>query len=158
MQLRKKLRRLNTEIRCSLASLRHASRLSRRVVSLRCMCCRVARSAAEPEVEIHVRPDGSYKVYGPVRLLDVDGNGYDLGPRRKTDRIGDRIKLCRCGASKTMPRSESTAPGAPMLTARTARILTPARSTACSTTFAISAISLSGFSFGFVGCLSSPST
>jgi CDGSH-type Zn-finger protein len=57
----------------------------------------------EPGVEIHVRPDGSYKVYGPVRVLDVDGNEYDLAPRRKTDKIGERIKLCRCGASETMP-------------------------------------------------------
>ncbi|MFL5768364.1 MAG: CDGSH iron-sulfur domain-containing protein [Actinomycetota bacterium] len=58
---------------------------------------------AEPTVEIHVRLDGSYKVYGPVRLRDVDGNEYDLAPRRKTDKIGERIKLCRCGGSKTMP-------------------------------------------------------
>ena len=54
-------------------------------------------------MEIHVRPDGSYKVYGPVRLLDVDGNEYDLAPWRKQDRFGERIKLCRCGHSATMP-------------------------------------------------------
>jgi len=54
-------------------------------------------------VEIHVRPDGSYKVYGPVRLLDVDGNPYDLSRWRKTDNRGERIKLCRCGHSRTMP-------------------------------------------------------
>jgi CDGSH-type Zn-finger protein len=58
---------------------------------------------AEPLVEIHVRPDGSYKVYGPVRIVDVDGKEYDLASRRKVDRIGERIKLCRCGTSKTMP-------------------------------------------------------
>jgi CDGSH-type Zn-finger protein len=57
----------------------------------------------EERVEIHVRPDGSYKVYGPVRVLDVDGKEYDLGPHRKPDKVGDRVKLCRCGASKTMP-------------------------------------------------------
>src|SRR5207249_3082925 len=57
----------------------------------------------QPVVEIHVRPDGSYKVYGPVRVVDVDGAEYDLAPRRKTDKIGERIKLCRCGSSKTMP-------------------------------------------------------
>lgn len=57
----------------------------------------------EPTVEIHVRPDGSYKVYGPVRILDVDGNAYDLEPHRKPDKVGERIKLCRCGASKTKP-------------------------------------------------------
>jgi CDGSH-type Zn-finger protein len=54
-------------------------------------------------VEIHVRPDGSYKVYGPVRLLDVDGKPYDLAPWKKMDKHGERIKLCRCGQSKTMP-------------------------------------------------------
>lgn len=55
------------------------------------------------EVEIHVRPDGSYKVYGPVKVLDVDGNEYELSRRRKPDTRGDRIKLCRCGHSRTMP-------------------------------------------------------
>jgi len=34
----------------------------------------------EPIVEIHVRPNGSLKVYGPARVLDVDGNPYDLAP------------------------------------------------------------------------------
>lgn len=57
----------------------------------------------EAQVEIHVRPDGSYKVYGPVRVLDVDGKPYDLEGQRKTDRVGERIKLCRCGHSKTQP-------------------------------------------------------
>ena len=57
----------------------------------------------EPEVEIHVRPNGSLKVYGPVRVLDVDGNAYDLEPRTKADDRGERIKLCRCGRSGEMP-------------------------------------------------------
>ena len=39
----------------------------------------------EPLVEIHVRPNGSLKVYGPVRVLDVDGNPYELERRRKPD-------------------------------------------------------------------------
>jgi len=55
------------------------------------------------EVEIHVRPDGSYKVYGPVTVRDVDGAAYDLGAETKPDARGDRIKLCRCGASASMP-------------------------------------------------------
>ena len=62
---------------------------------------RDTRPAAE--VEIHVRPDGSYKVYGPVRVLDVDGQPFDLANHRKIDPQGERIKLCRCGASATMP-------------------------------------------------------
>ena len=57
----------------------------------------------EPKVEIRVRPDGSYKVYGPVRVLDVDGEQFDLEPHRKEDKVGERIKLCRCGHSKTQP-------------------------------------------------------
>jgi CDGSH-type Zn-finger protein len=57
----------------------------------------------EPRVEIHVRPNGSLKVYGAIRLLDVDGRDYDLGPWTKADRRGERIKLCRCGRSRTMP-------------------------------------------------------
>jgi len=57
----------------------------------------------DEQVEIHVRPDGSYKVYGPVKVLDVDGKPYDLDPHRKADKVGERVKLCRCGASKTMP-------------------------------------------------------
>lgn len=55
------------------------------------------------EVEIHVRPDGSYKVYGPVVIRDVDGVAYDLGPHTKPDKRGERVKLCRCGSSATMP-------------------------------------------------------
>jgi len=54
-------------------------------------------------VEIHVRPNGSLKVYGPVRLVDVDGDPYDLDAWRKPDKHGERIKLCRCGHSKTPP-------------------------------------------------------
>ncbi len=57
---------------------------------------------AEP-VEIHVRPDGSYKIYGPVKLLDVDGEPYDLSRHLKEDAHGLRLKLCRCGHSQTMP-------------------------------------------------------
>lgn len=56
-----------------------------------------------PKAEIHVRPNGSLKVYGDVRLVDVDGNAYDLAPWTKADKHGVRIKLCRCGRSAAMP-------------------------------------------------------
>jgi CDGSH-type Zn-finger protein len=57
----------------------------------------------EPSVEIRVRPNGSLKVYGPVRVVDVDGRAYDLEPWTKADQHGERIKLCRCGRSRSMP-------------------------------------------------------
>lgn len=49
------------------------------------------------EVEIKVRDNGPYKVTGPVRIVDADGN--ELTP---PDR--DRpIVLCRCGHSRRKP-------------------------------------------------------
>jgi CDGSH-type Zn-finger protein len=49
------------------------------------------------EVEIKVRNSGPYKVTGPVRLIDADGNEYDLPDD------GKPIALCRCGGSTTKP-------------------------------------------------------
>jgi CDGSH iron-sulfur domain-containing protein 3 len=51
---------------------------------------------AVPTVEIKVRDDGPYKVTGPVRLVDADGNEFELAE-------GKAIALCRCGASETKP-------------------------------------------------------
>lgn len=48
-------------------------------------------------VEIRVRDSGPYKVSGPVRLVDPDGNEI-ANPR--PDRP---IVLCRCGQSHTKP-------------------------------------------------------
>jgi CDGSH-type Zn-finger protein len=48
------------------------------------------------DVEIKVRDDGPYKVSGPVRLIDADGNAFAPA--------GDGpIALCRCGRSRTKP-------------------------------------------------------
>ncbi len=47
-------------------------------------------------VEIKVRDDGPYKVTGPVRLVDADGNEFELPE-------GKAVALCRCGASATKP-------------------------------------------------------
>ena len=55
-----------------------------------------------PEVEIKVRENGPYKVTGPVRVIDVDGNEYDVGEE------GEPIALCRCGASTTKPFCDKT--------------------------------------------------
>ena len=56
----------------------------------------------EPLVEIRPRENGPYLVRGPVRLVDADGNEYDLSER------GDPIALCRCGGSTTKPLCDGT--------------------------------------------------
>jgi CDGSH-type Zn-finger protein len=56
-------------------------------------------------VEIKVRDDGPYKVTGPVRIIDVDGNEFALPP-------GDSVALCRCGASATKPFCDAAHRGA----------------------------------------------
>ncbi len=48
------------------------------------------------EATINVRADGPYKVEGPVRLIDADGNEFVLPE-------GSAIALCRCGHSRTKP-------------------------------------------------------
>ena len=47
-------------------------------------------------VEIKVRDNGPYKVTGPIRLIDADGNAFELPD-------GGSIVLCRCGKSQTKP-------------------------------------------------------
>ena len=54
------------------------------------------------DVEIKARQNGPYKVTGPVRVIDADGNEYDLGGR------GESIVLCRCGGSTTKPFCDGT--------------------------------------------------
>ena len=48
------------------------------------------------DVTISVRKNGPFRVEGPVKLVDPEGNEYDL-----TGKAG--ISLCRCGASKNKP-------------------------------------------------------
>ena len=48
------------------------------------------------EVTIKARANGPYKVEGPVRVVDADGNEFVVPP-------GDAIVLCRCGHSRTKP-------------------------------------------------------
>jgi CDGSH iron-sulfur domain-containing protein 3 len=52
-------------------------------------------SVADP-VEIKVRDNGPYKVTGPVRLIDPEGNEIAYDATRP-------IALCRCGRSRTKP-------------------------------------------------------
>ena len=50
----------------------------------------------EPVVEIKVRDGGPYKVTGPVRLVDAEGNAFEVP-------AGEPLALCRCGRSQTKP-------------------------------------------------------
>lgn len=49
-----------------------------------------------PPVEIKVRDNGPYKVTGPVRIVDPDGNAWEVDDSRP-------VALCRCGRSRTKP-------------------------------------------------------
>lgn len=48
------------------------------------------------EVTIKARANGPYKVEGPVRVVDAEGNEFVLPE-------GSAIVLCRCGQSRTKP-------------------------------------------------------
>lgn len=54
------------------------------------------------EVEIKTRLNGPYRVEGPVRIIDADGNEFDLSDK------GPVIALCRCGGSATKPFCDGT--------------------------------------------------
>jgi CDGSH-type Zn-finger protein len=56
------------------------------------------------EVVIKVRENGPYRVSGPVRVIDADGNEFDLAPHTKNG----TIVLCRCGGSTTKPFCDGT--------------------------------------------------
>jgi CDGSH-type Zn-finger protein len=55
----------------------------------------------QPQVTITVRQNGSYLVEGPVRIVDADGQEYDISAKK-------RVSLCRCGASTTKPFCDGT--------------------------------------------------
>ena len=52
-------------------------------------------------VTITARRNGPYLVEGPVRLVDAEGNEYDLTGKK-------RFSLCRCGGSTTKPFCDGT--------------------------------------------------
>lgn len=52
-------------------------------------------------VVVTVRDNGPYLVRGPLRLVDVDGNQYDISAKKN-------VALCRCGASVTKPFCDGT--------------------------------------------------
>jgi CDGSH iron-sulfur domain-containing protein 3 len=53
------------------------------------------------EVTIKARANGPYRIDGPVRVIDAEGNEFVL-PQ------GSWIVLCRCGHSATKPFCDST--------------------------------------------------
>ena len=61
-----------------------------------------AAEAVAPQVTITVRENGPYRVEGPVRLIDADGNEFQL-PAGKPF-----ISLCRCGGSTRKPFCDGT--------------------------------------------------
>jgi len=61
----------------------------------------MAGELTDGQVEIVVRRNGSYLVKGPVRLVDADGNEFDLGGKTA-------FSLCRCGASTRKPFCDGT--------------------------------------------------
>ena len=54
------------------------------------------------EVKIVVRLNGPYRVFGPVTIVDVEGNEFKF----ESDR--EWISLCRCGHSETKPLCDGT--------------------------------------------------
>lgn len=48
------------------------------------------------DVTIDCRPNGPFLVNGPVKVLDHEGNEFDLGGKAT-------FALCRCGASGNRP-------------------------------------------------------
>jgi CDGSH-type Zn-finger protein len=58
------------------------------------------REASE-QVRILVRTNGPFRVYGPAKLVDVNGNEYQVPE-------GEWYTLCRCGHSARKPFCDST--------------------------------------------------
>jgi len=52
-------------------------------------------------VEIKATENGPYVIRGSIRVVDVDGNQYDLGDQ-------PMVKLCRCGGSTIKPFCDGT--------------------------------------------------
>ena len=53
------------------------------------------------DVKITVRPNGPYRVEGPVTLVDHEGKEWDLSGKTA-------FSLCRCGASVNKPFCDGT--------------------------------------------------
>jgi CDGSH-type Zn-finger protein len=60
-----------------------------------------AEPVSAPAVKITVRPNGPFRVEGPIALVDVSGNEWDLTGK-------PAISLCRCGMSSKRPFCDGT--------------------------------------------------
>ncbi|QDU87109.1 Iron-binding zinc finger CDGSH type [Pirellulimonas nuda] len=49
------------------------------------------------DVTIRMRPSGPFLVEGPFKLIDSEGNAFELNPDKPA------IALCRCGQSARRP-------------------------------------------------------
>ena len=56
---------------------------------------------SENEVKITARLNGPFRVEGPIKLVDPNGNEWDLTGK-------PAISLCRCGASSNKPFCDGT--------------------------------------------------
>lgn len=56
---------------------------------------------SENPVTISIKPNGPYRVEGPITLVDPDGKEYDLTGK-------PAVFLCRCGASINKPFCDGT--------------------------------------------------
>ncbi len=56
---------------------------------------------SENAVKISAKPNGPFRVEGPITLIDVDGKEIDLTGK-------PAISLCRCGASTNKPFCDGT--------------------------------------------------
>jgi CDGSH-type Zn-finger protein len=61
-----------------------------------------------PDVEIEVRESGPYRIRGPIKVVDADGNEYDLSERVIGEGERPFVALCRCGGSSTKPFCDGT--------------------------------------------------
>lgn len=61
----------------------------------------ISGSGAAPAVKITVRPNGPFRVEGPISLVDVNGQEWDLTGK-------PAISLCRCGLSSKRPFCDGT--------------------------------------------------
>jgi CDGSH-type Zn-finger protein len=72
------------------------------------------------EVIIKARANGPYKVEGPVRVIDAEGNEFVLPE-------GAAIALCRCGNSQNKPFCDASHKRVGFVADDCARRVAPAR-------------------------------